>query len=253
MERPTLSVIIPVYNGSKFIGDTISSILAQPCKDFELILLDDGSTDNSLDVCKSFNSENVRVLSQANMGVSKTRNRGIEEAKGDIIIFSDQDDSMKRNFYTEDMRQKLLTAYNEGIDMIIPGRWVGDNDLSKGKFVSIEKYKSGIYQGHSDSLSWEFYNVFNANIYFRRLFYNQCDEKAPVRFLDLPLDVETTFRHMAQYASDKILLSDEYSFSVRRANISSVSSTWDWLKVYPVRCDAYYQLIDWHKNKLPSR
>lgn len=62
MERRFLSIIIPVYNGELYLRDTIESILKQPCKDFELLLLDDGSSDNSLSVCKKYEKENVRVF-----------------------------------------------------------------------------------------------------------------------------------------------------------------------------------------------
>lgn len=61
IENPTLSIIVPIYNGAKYLRETISGFLLQPCKDFELILIDDGSTDNSLDICKEFQCPNLRI------------------------------------------------------------------------------------------------------------------------------------------------------------------------------------------------
>lgn len=80
-QRPFLSIIIPVYNGSHYLSETIASVLQQPCKDFELLLLDDGSTDESLAICNDIHDKkqerwpSIRVFSHPNMGVSKTRTR----------------------------------------------------------------------------------------------------------------------------------------------------------------------------------
>ena len=67
MEIPTLSIIIPVYNGALYLQETIESVLRQPCKDFELILLDDGSTDASLNICREYIHDiNLKVAILAN-------------------------------------------------------------------------------------------------------------------------------------------------------------------------------------------
>jgi glycosyltransferase involved in cell wall biosynthesis len=89
--KPQVSVIIPTYNRSWIIKEAIDSVLAQDYKEFELIVVDDGSTDHTSDVLDS--SRNViKVLSQKNKGVSAARNRGIEEASGQFIAFLDSDD-----------------------------------------------------------------------------------------------------------------------------------------------------------------
>ena len=89
-----ISVIVPVYNTSKYLEECIISILEQTYKDFELILIDDGSKDNSLQILKKYESidQRVKVYRQANHGVSYTRNRGIDLATGDYIMFIDSDD-----------------------------------------------------------------------------------------------------------------------------------------------------------------
>lgn len=247
MKIPTLSVIIPVYNGQRYVREVIESVLNQPCKDFELLLLDDGSTDNSLSICKEYESEQVKVYTSRNQGVSKTRNKGIDQSQGKIIIFFDQDDLMKKNFYTEDMRDEILNEFSEGIDQILCGRWTGDEQLNKGSFYPIETSKSGIFRGNDAQESFVSYGAFHQNIYSRNLFF--ADEEATcVRFLPLSVDVETTFRHMTYYASDKVLFSDKYAFSVRRENSYSISNNWDFLKVHHVRCEAYLMLVEWHKQ-----
>ena len=98
---PLLSVIIPVYNAEKYLKKSIDSVLNQTFKDFELILVDDGSSDGSLAICKEYEKKDGRVtaLSQKNAGAGPARNAGIEAAKGKYMAFSDADDYLLINAY----------------------------------------------------------------------------------------------------------------------------------------------------------
>lgn len=88
-----LTVFMPVYNREKYLKDSISSVLNQDFKDFELLIIDDGSTDSSIDIIKSFKDNRIRLLkNETNKGVVFTRNRGLEEAKGEYILLLDSDD-----------------------------------------------------------------------------------------------------------------------------------------------------------------
>lgn len=89
-----ISVIVPVYNASQYINRCIESLVNQTIKDIEIILVDDGSSDDSLSVCKEWASKDKRiiVLEQENSGVSVARNRGIEFSKGEFILLLDSDD-----------------------------------------------------------------------------------------------------------------------------------------------------------------
>lgn len=89
---PTVSVIIPVYNGAATIGDTIDSILVQTRTDFELIIINDGSTDHTLSVVSAFKDSRIKVHSFENKGLSASRNRGIDLSCGKYISFIDADD-----------------------------------------------------------------------------------------------------------------------------------------------------------------
>lgn len=86
------SVIIPLYNKADYISDTLKSVLAQTYKNFEVIIVDDGSSDNSLAVVKEITDPRLKVISQNNSGVSAARNNGIAVAKGRWIAFLDADD-----------------------------------------------------------------------------------------------------------------------------------------------------------------
>lgn len=90
----TVSIIVPVYNTAVYLPACIDSILAQSYTDFELILVDDGSTDDSLQVCETYAARDarIRVFHQQNAGVSAARNLGVEQAQGDWLCYVDSDD-----------------------------------------------------------------------------------------------------------------------------------------------------------------
>lgn len=91
-ENILISIIIPVYNGEKYIADTIKSVIDQTYKNWELIIVDDGSTDNTADIVKQFNDSRISYIKKNNTGVSDTRNVGANLAKGEILCFLDADD-----------------------------------------------------------------------------------------------------------------------------------------------------------------
>lgn len=96
-----LSIIVPVYNAEKYLEDCIRSILTQKFSDFELILINDGSTDNSGDICDTYSEkhDNIKVIHQKNCGQSVARNIGLNVAKGDFIGFVDSDDWIHKEMY----------------------------------------------------------------------------------------------------------------------------------------------------------
>jgi len=93
-----VSIVIPCYNAELFIIDTIRSILEQTYKNIEIIIIDDGSTDDSAKIIKQIKSDNLQYFYQENRGVCYTRNKGLSLAKGDFVVFFDSDDIMSKNF-----------------------------------------------------------------------------------------------------------------------------------------------------------
>src|SRR5690554_3277529 len=86
------SVVIPLYNKELSISNTIQSVLDQTFQDFEIVIINDGSTDNSVKEVEKFDDKRIRLIHQDNQGVSAARNRGIEEARNEWIAFLDADD-----------------------------------------------------------------------------------------------------------------------------------------------------------------
>lgn len=93
-----ISVIIPLYNKEHYIESTIQSVLQQTFNDFEIIIIDDGSTDNSAQKTRAFNDSRIRYYYQENQGVSSARNYGIKVSKGEFIAFLDADDTWEPGF-----------------------------------------------------------------------------------------------------------------------------------------------------------
>ncbi len=115
MNEPIISVVIPCYNAEKYIKETIESVLNQDNENFELIIVDDGSQDDSEKIIKSFKDKRIRYIYQKNAGVSAARNKGITNAFGRYIAFLDSDDL----FLEANLRKKIeILESNKSISLI---------------------------------------------------------------------------------------------------------------------------------------
>lgn len=96
MKAPFFSIVVPIYNCEKYLDKCIKSVLNQTCVDWELILVNDGSTDRSLEICQTFSRQysdlRINVIDKVNGGVSEARNVGLDAATGNYIVFLDSDD-----------------------------------------------------------------------------------------------------------------------------------------------------------------
>jgi len=104
-----VSIVIPLYNKEHSIATTLQTVLTQTWQDLEIIIVDDGSTDNSLSIVRCFADERIHIFQQANAGVSAARNRGIKEAHGELIAFLDADDEWKPDYLATQM--ELVEKY----------------------------------------------------------------------------------------------------------------------------------------------
>ena len=98
MKSSLVSIIVPFYNAENYIKKTIDSVLCQTFQNFEILLINDGSTDNSSSIIKTIKDDRVHLVEQENQGVSFSRNKGIAMAKGEFVVFLDADDLLHPSF-----------------------------------------------------------------------------------------------------------------------------------------------------------
>ena len=157
-----VSVIVPVYNAEKYIKRCLDSILAQSYRYFEVLLIDDGSTDNSGKICDEYalNDNRIRVIHKENSGVSATRNIGITEAKGDYIAFVDSDDYIK-----SDMFEKMVKNAEKNNSDMVMCNYFTDKD---GKVTKSEMSYKAVYDGTDDirnGLLYLYYTDYHNGLY----------------------------------------------------------------------------------------
>jgi glycosyltransferase involved in cell wall biosynthesis len=115
MRNPLVSVILPTYNRKHLLKETIESVLSQTYKDLEVIVVDDGSTDNTEHFISNFNDERITYIKQDHRGVSSARNKGIENAKGEYIAFLDSDDKWLPSKIEEQLKVFKNSKLNPGV------------------------------------------------------------------------------------------------------------------------------------------
>lgn len=127
--NPKVSVIIPVYNSEKFIGKCIDSVLSQTFQDFELILINDGSKDNSQKILEEYKQKEpkkITLIQQKNKGVAKTRNESIQMAKGKYVMLIDNDD-----FIDKDYIETFVKEIEKHDDDVVMGGYRRPNEQGK--------------------------------------------------------------------------------------------------------------------------
>lgn len=150
-----VSVILCVYNEERYIGKAIDSVLTQTLDDFELIVVNDGSTDATLDIINSYSDERIRLISQENIGLGASRNRAMAEASGEYVTFLDGDD-----WFSEDAFE---IAYNE----------------AKSKYSDITFYQIKYFDDDTGSVSgndWFDLNSFDESFDDRVFSPDECSD-----------------------------------------------------------------------------
>lgn len=162
---PLVSIIVPVYNIEKYISKCIESVLSQTFKDWELILVDDGSTDNSGKICDEYalKDNRIKAIHKENEGVTATRDRGVKEAQGEFLFFIDGDD------YITDNALELFTNKQKE----------NDADLVRGDFVLCDEDGANIRTNRpvydfNDKYEWLSNCIINEGGYLCNSLIRQC-------------------------------------------------------------------------------
>lgn len=222
MNKNKISIILSVYNEEKYIKEAIDSVLNQSLKDFELIIINDGSTDKTLNIINSYSDKRIKVFTQENKGLGASRNKGIELASGEYIMFLDGDDYL--------INEALNIAYTE-----ISTK---NTDLS---FFKIINYKDKFYESDWFSLKTfdESFNnkVFNPNDtkdflfdlsvsacqkIYKRNFLKNINARFPegIHFEDMP------FFYYIYLKAERISIIDEFIY-IRRKHPGSITDSVD--------------------------
>lgn len=129
--KPLVTIVIPCYNVEKYVEECINSVIVQDYENWECLLINDGSKDNTLDIIKSFESREIRirVFTQENLGLSAARNKGIDHAKGEFLFFLDSDDFLNNDaistlvssFENNDIITGITTSFAFSNDNVVEG------------------------------------------------------------------------------------------------------------------------------------
>ena len=158
VENPLFSIIVPIYNVERYLEQCIESVLAQDYQNYELILVDDGSPDNSIDICVKYAKQysNIVFIHKINGGVSDARNAGIQIARGEYLMFLDSDDYWEGTTILSDL-QNIITENNPDVifnymSSVYPDKIV-NHYINRDKLIGSFKedfqdlYQDGIYLG----------------------------------------------------------------------------------------------------------
>ena len=217
------SVIIPAYNAEKSICYSLLSLAEQSFRDFEVIVINDGSTDNTIDVVNEFiqtnKDMNIRVVNQKNGGVASARNRGLEEAKGEYILFLDADD-----VYRKDCIECLISKIErDNADVVIAGY-----TRNASKF---EKYPENSDK-QCDSIETMYLWMYNAppRVFCSIIYKNDIIKKHKIRFpfeTKYGEDLEFTWEYLTHIKKGTI--TDEQIYAYIDTATSAVHRV-DWSK-----------------------
>lgn len=189
-----ISVVIPLYNKEASIAQSLKSVLSQEYEDFEVVIVDDGSTDGSVDIVEAINDPRIRLIKQENGGPSKARNTGVKNAKGEWILFLDADDEL---FSDALSHFHLLIIQNPNICFFCCPYFVKTNNKKFQQF----SYKDGIVKNNFKS---HFYHRFlphtGCSIFSKKLISKYLFDERLYRYEDF----EQWFRI---YRKEKVFLS----------------------------------------------
>ena len=230
----TVSIIVPVYNTEKNLSQCIESILAQTFSDFELLLVDDGSTDGSGAVCEAFaeRDDRVQVIHQENAGASAARNHGLDLAQGEWVMFSDSDDYMDPIL----LERAYQAVIESGADLYIGG--LVQETFKNGKMVSKVLLTSKIKKDCTIKELLEEVGVAYPLIYIGspvgKLYRRLCIEDGAVRFHDeISLMEDLLFNLNLLVNTNKVRTSDAVHYHYRKENAGSLTSRF---------CPQYYEM-----------
>ena len=240
-----ISIVIPVYNSEKTIGKTISSILKQTYENFEIILVDDGSTDESQSIIKSFDDKRIIYNVQENQGVATARNNGIALASGEYISFIDSDDMVKECFL-EDFIKAL--DKNPDADLItckfVRIKSTEDYESNESdKLNSQAKEENEAYEEYSGNKIYKFlYEEFNGYC-FNKIYKKSIIDENNIRFdktIFMGEDLLFNFEFLSHSKKAIGFGSRNYIYVVNENSLSKSKTSLKWFSIL----DSYEKVLN---------
>lgn len=227
-----VSIIVPCYNGAEFIENAIESVISQPCAELaELIIVDDGSTDNSAEIIKKYESKHVRYFRTDNMGAGHARNFGMKKAEGIWTMFLDADDLFLKDSLNEAFFEKIRGYEASGADIIYGSKLKCDMGLNTYYEVWAPETEEEI--NHIPRL--EFWADLYRTEYLR---------KYSVEFFEYrEQDIESAFRFRVREHTDKTVADKDVFFILQRENLTSNTHTWKEDVLHRVKALVYGHLF----------
>ena len=239
--KDLITVIINVYNGEKFINKCLDSIINQTYKNLEILIINDGSTDNTLNIIKKYKDKRIRIITTENKGLSLSRNVGIENAKGEYLYFIDIDDYIELNTieYLYNMLKKYNVLYSscKPIDVFDYNTKISNIENKEEVLTSEEMLKMLLLGKDRAGTIWN-------KLIHKSLFNN-------IRFEDrIVNDITVTYKVMI--AAKKIAYGNQIKYYYLRHKNSitgrEIKNTSRSIDTYKAQLDRYYNIKKLYPN-----
>lgn len=219
--NPFISIIIPVYKVEAYINKCLDSILAQNYDDFEVILVDDGSPDNSGTICDEYSSKDarVKVIHKANAGVGAARNSGIDVAKGEWIMFVDSDD-----YIDQGMLQSGVDAIanNKDTDVILFYNSMDNSEKGTNELIDRIFFESKNATANETFVATEYFA--KACCIYSKLYKREIIETYSVRFANTPVYEDVLFNmNFFTYAKNVFYVDQYFYHYIINPSVSSLT------------------------------
>lgn len=221
---PVVSIIVPVYNVKSYVGECVESLCRQTYTNLEILLVDDGSTDGSGEVCDEYagRDERIRVIHQANRGLSGARNMGLDDARGEYIAFVDSDDLVSRN-YVETLHE-LLMKYEADIAACayIKGTTEQLTDIRE-KVLSLDNVKEICMPSVKLLKQWHGKYKQQETVAWNKLYCREVwNGRKKIRFPESRNHEDVLISHLVVQGAKTIVLTTEilYFYRIRKGSIT---------------------------------
>lgn len=221
---PVVSIIVPVYNVKSYVGECVESLCRQTYTNLEILLVDDGSTDGSGEVCDEYagRDERIRVIHQANRGLSGARNMGLDDARGEYIAFVDSDDLVSPN-YVETLYE-LLLKYDADIAACAYAKGTTEQltDIRE-KVLSLDNVREICMPSVKLLKQWHGKYKQQETIACNKLYCREIwNDSRKIRFPEGRIHEDVLTSHLVVQSAKKIVLTTEilYFYRIRKGSIT---------------------------------